>query len=146
MASMCPKLDERIERMWSVQYPPIEYKLIAEGDDTQVTPQVYPMYGLGDEDTHPFAKDSTYYKFIALNRHLQGNRDTSWVLRQWVFHIMNAHDFDKDTSRELGIVWAMLYGVDAYINRHNMAPISVRKFVEKFLRYGLDRSISKDNC
>jgi hypothetical protein len=145
METLCQALEDRVEQLFALLSPVPVYNIV---DDLKNKYGLVPyVLALPSRHESVFSNTDTEYKFHALCWLLSGKEvdaDPHIAWRQWAQHITR-YMSSKDVGRELAIVHALIIGVRMYERNFKHRPVSERKFVQKYLKYGLERAINNDN-
>lgn len=144
METLCQSLEDRVEQLFALLSPVPVYNVV---DDLKNKYGLVPyVLALPSRHESVFSNTDTEYKFHALcwlfsNR---GEYDRFHVWQRFASFI-TADMHHKDVGIELSVVHALLIGTHSYDVIHKHRPVSERKFVEKYLKYGLNRALKIDN-
>lgn len=144
METLCQSLENRVEQLFALLSPVPVYNVV---DDLKNKYGLVPyVLALPSRHESVFSNTDTEYKFHALcwlfsNRGADGKLH---VWKRWAAQITEQMR-SKDIGRELAIVHALIIGTESYNFIHKHRPVSERKFVEKYLKYGMDRALKTDN-
>jgi hypothetical protein len=141
--AMCPALEVRIDRLFYLYAPIQTYNIV---DDLSNAKGLAPsVLRLSESHESVFSSADVEYKFYALVWLLRNNgANTEAYAFKKLCDFFTDDAFDKYTMRQLSILWALLHGLALYEQKFGHRPVSTRRFVKKYLSFGIDSALYSD--